>query len=107
MLPKDELDEIVRRIVAEYDPDRVVLFGSYAKGSPSNTSDLDLLVVRDSELPQHMRGQSVKRLFYGSPVPLELLFYTNEEIEELTREPLSFLSNILRTGKELYSKSKR
>jgi predicted nucleotidyltransferase len=104
MLSQEEIEEIVSKIVATYGPDKILVFGSYAKGNPTDRSDLDLLVIKDSELPQQLRGQNVRRLFYGSPVPIELQFYSTEEIEDQTRQQFSFLSRIVKSGKELYSR---
>lgn len=42
------LDEIVRRLVAEYQPEKIILFGSYAYGQPHADSDLDMLIIKET-----------------------------------------------------------
>ncbi len=107
MLTEEELAVIVRRIVAAYDPDKIVLFGSYSKGTASDRSDLDLFIIKDSSLPRHLRGRTVKSLFYNLPVPVEMQFYTNQEMREQTMEPYSFVSNALLTARAIYTKEER
>ena len=54
--PDTVLQEVVRRIVAAGDPQRIVLFGSRARSDNSEDSDIDLLVIEDSELPRYKRS---------------------------------------------------
>ncbi|HEV2579548.1 MAG TPA: nucleotidyltransferase domain-containing protein [Ktedonobacteraceae bacterium] len=95
------IHEMVRKIVLTYKPDRVLLFGSYAKGTQTPFSDIDLLVVKDTAQPRHRRGHELRQLFYGNLVSVDLLVYTNQELEDEMMEPHSFLSSIAQSWIEM------
>lgn len=93
--------EVVEQIVRHCDPDRVVLFGSYARGTQTPLSDVDLLVVKETGLPPGQRGREIRQLFYTYPVRLDVLVHTPEEVAEAERR-LSFLGSVIRQGVEVY-----
>jgi predicted nucleotidyltransferase len=47
MLETNKIDDIVNRIAVKFNPDKIILFGSYAAGNPNSDSDVDLLVIKD------------------------------------------------------------
>jgi predicted nucleotidyltransferase len=57
------MDEIVRRIVSVVQPEKIVLFGSRARGDARPSSDLDLLVIAESDEPRFRRSSRVYRIF--------------------------------------------
>ena len=64
-------EEVTRRLIAEMEPDRIILFGSYAWGSPDEGSDLDLLViVPHSDQPPTLRAVSAYRCLGDIPFPV-------------------------------------
>jgi predicted nucleotidyltransferase len=62
------IDEVVRRIVECVRPQKIILFGSYAYGRPHADSDLDILVVMESELPRYKRAVPI---YYSGPHKLD------------------------------------
>ena len=96
---------IVERVVALCDPDRVYLFGSYAKGTAHNGSDVDLLIVAPSALPRPHRGKSLKFALSAFPSHFDLLFFTPQELEEELKDPYSFISSITAGGWLVYQKA--
>ncbi len=98
------LEEVVRRIVAAVRPERIVLFGSYAYGTPTAGSDLDLLVIMNSDLPPHKRAALVYRALAGLVIPKDVVVYTPEEVEAWAEVPQAFVTAILRRGRILYEK---
>lgn len=96
---------IVERIVALCDPDRVYLFGSYAKGTAHDGSDLDLLIVVPSALPFVHRGKVVRAALRTFPSRFDLLFFTPQEAEEELKDPYSFISRITASGRLVYRKT--
>lgn len=105
MVSQDKISEIVQRIAAGYDPDKIILFGSYASGIPDDDSDLDLFVVKDSDLPRPKRTIQVRKLIYGSGVPIDLIVYTPKEIEDSKDNKFGFVHRVLTTGKTLYERA--
>ena len=106
MVTDAQLNEIVRILVDECQPEKIILFGSYAQGKPKDDSDLDLAIVKKSDLPQHKRSAEFRkalrangrRWFFG----MDILVYTPEEIKASQGSPHSFVHEILSTGKVLY-----
>src|SRR5438034_1276073 len=78
------LDQVVEQIVRQFDPDRVILFGSQAYGSPSADSDVDLLVVMDTREPL---GRCAARVAAAvdHPFPLDLIVRTPRALAEAHR----------------------
>lgn len=69
----ETLPEVVERIVAQLDPEKIVLFGSYAYGAPTGASDVDLLVILDTDAPRRERTWLVSRLLIPRPFPKVIL----------------------------------
>lgn len=96
-------EEVTRRLVAEMEPDRIILFGSHAWGAPDEDSDLDLLViVPDSEQPPTLRAVRAHRCLRGIPFPVDVLVKTRAEVERGSHVPASLISEVLERGKVLY-----
>ena len=108
MLAQKQIEKILKRIVDRYKPEKVVLFGSYAYGNPTEDSDLDLLVVRSSNLPRYKRAREIRKYLWGiTDVPKDIIVYTPEEIEDWGGEEEAFITNILKKGKILYENKRR
>ena len=105
LVEQSKIQEIVERIVKNYDPDKVILFGSYAQGTATEKSDVDFLIVKDSPLPRHQRGRELRRHLYGMLVPMDILVYTNDELGEFRNVKSSFINNVMKTGKILYARN--
>lgn len=96
---------MTRRLVASIDPDRVILFGSRARGDARPDSDVDLLIVRASEEPRHRRVLAAYRALRGMGMPKDILWVTPEEIEEWRPITNHVITRSLREGKVLYDKN--
>ena len=103
MISQEKIDEIVQKIVEGYQPEKIILFGSYANGTPTEDSDLDLLIVKDVEGPRRGRTVPVHMMLKEWSVPMDILIYTPKELEYATSLPITFESEIVRTGKLLYA----
>ena len=79
MLTAAQLQEMSERISREFDPDRIILFGSYARGNATDDSDIDLLVVADTALPPRQRYGAVRRLVADYPASFDIVVKTPEE----------------------------
>lgn len=102
-LSPEILQEIVQRLVEEFHPERIILFGSHAWGTPSPDSDVDLLVVvAGSQLPPAQRAMRAHRALRGLGIPKDVLVRTREEIERYRLVPASLEAEILERGRPLY-----
>ncbi|MFA5815736.1 MAG: nucleotidyltransferase domain-containing protein [Bacteroidales bacterium] len=106
MIDKTKINEIVLRIANSFNPEQIILFGSYAKGTPNKDSDLDLLIIQDTDLPRHKRGLDIRISLIGTKVPMDILVYTKSEFENEKNEKYSFLNSAIKTSKILYERPK-
>jgi len=98
------LGEIVRRLVEAVDPDRIILFGSRARGDARPDSDVDLLVVKDSQEglgPRIVRAHSA---LMETGIPADVLWYTPQEVQGWADVRSHVVSRALREGRVLYEK---
>lgn len=105
MISSDKIDEIITKIALGYNPQKIILFGSYAAGNPNDNSDLDLMIIKDSDLPRPQRTVQVRKMLFGSMIPLDLIVYTPQEIEESRNKAFSFVHEVLTNGKTLYERA--
>jgi predicted nucleotidyltransferase len=105
-LDREELlQTIVSRIAEAVHPQQIILFGSWARGEHDPNSDVDLLVIQDSDLPRPQRYAQVRRLFWGMKLPMDILVYTPEEFARYQSVPGSFTHTVAREGKVLYERA--
>ena len=70
MVTKEQIQAVVRRILSGYVPDRTILFGSYAHGTPTEDSDLDLLIIKQhAEKKVIKRDLTLRHLLWGGEMP--------------------------------------
>jgi uncharacterized protein len=105
VLTTSEIEGIVARIAEHVHPERVVLFGSYATGAATATSDVDLLVVMDTPLPQLKRAGRLRPFVDGYLVPVDVHVYTPAEVGEGRAVRYSFLDTVVRYGRTLYERA--
>jgi uncharacterized protein len=96
----------IEKIVQALKPEKIVLFGSYAYGTPNPHSDVDLLVVMKTKASLKDRSWAVSRLLLPRPFPVDILVKTPKEVEKALQNGDFFLKEILTRGKVLYDRSK-
>src|ERR1044071_4116000 len=96
----------IQTIVQKLNPEKIVLFGSYAYGMPNPHSDVDLLVIMKTKAPLKERSWAVSRLLLPRPFPVDILVKTPKEIEKALKTGDFFLEEILTRGKVLYERDK-
>jgi predicted nucleotidyltransferase len=102
MPPK--LAEVVRRLVQTYEPERIYLFGSWARGDAGPDSDFDLLiVVPDTAPPERRRSRLAYEALWGTGIATDVLVWTHERF--VSRLPLkaSLPATVLREGRLVYA----
>lgn len=102
MIGESDVERVVRRVVAFHDPEAIYVFGSYAKGTAKEGSDLDLVVVERTSLPRRMRGLDVQGVLAEVPFDIDLLFVTPEELAAEAGDPWTLLGTVMPTARELY-----
>lgn len=101
---KEEIQELARPIGREFNPERVILFGSYAYGTPTEDSDVDLLVIMVHEGRNSERAlEIVQRL--RPRIPVDLLVRTAQEIEQRLAGNDDFLRGVTERGEVLCESS--
>jgi uncharacterized protein len=95
----------IQKIIQELNPEKIVLFGSYAYGNPNPDSDVDLLVIMKTKASPKDRSWAVSRLLLPRPFPVDILVKTPGEVKQGLETGDFFLKEILTRGKVLYDRS--
>lgn len=96
----------IQKIVSDLKPEKVILFGSYAYGTPNPHSDVDLLVIMKTRASPKNRSWAVSRLLIPRPFPVDILVKTPKEVSDALASGDFFLKEILTRGKVLYDRNK-
>jgi uncharacterized protein len=99
------VQSIIQKLIAEYVPRKVILFGSYAYGVPGPDSDIDLLIIKETKERFIDRWVTVQRILTGTHhrLPVETLVLTPQEIEKRVAIGDQFIQEILKKGEVLYT----
>ncbi len=97
---QEELDRILERI-RRYRPQKVILYGSFARGDYHALSDIDLVIIKETDRSFFERIGEILSLCESS-ISLEPLVYTPEEFERMREEGNPFIEQVLREGKVIY-----
>lgn len=100
-----EVDKIKKQVAKNYKPEKVILFGSVARGDYSEDSDIDMLIVKQTS---ERRIDRIKRVLLSVDysLPFEPLVYTPSELKERQRLGDHFILQALKEGKVLYEQKK-
>jgi predicted nucleotidyltransferase len=101
---EQRLEEVTDLIVDAFDPERIILFGSYAYGHPTPNSDVDLLVIMESEDRPLKRSALVSKLLQPRPFPMDILVRTPDEIQHRLNIGDRFIQDVMGRGKVLYER---
>ena len=107
MIDEQEIKQVAISLGTATNALSVILFGSYARGEANQNSDVDLMIIAESNLPRFKRSRELHKLFRPYPFGMDLIVYTPKEVERGKRSPVSFVSSVLREGKTLYLKVAR
>src|SRR5438552_2893069 len=101
---KRELQWAVNRLIVALDPEKIILFGSYAYGKPQQDSDIDILIVKASdERPTILTGNAYRSV-WGKTFPMDILVRTPQWMEERLKIGDSFIQEIAQRGRILYDR---
>ncbi len=104
-ITEEVIQEIKNRIVSGVHPEKIILFGSYAYGTPTKDSDLDLCVILQTRDNKRERLK-IRKMFNNFNVPMDILVFTPQQVKRHDNEPPEyFFPIILKKGKVIYIRS--
>lgn len=103
MLTQEEIDGIVEAIKIKIKPNKIYLFGSYALGKATNLSDLDLLVIDDSNRNKNALALEISKSLFPRNFGLDLVVTSSEDLKK--KSQLNFWREIITKGKKLYERN--
>ncbi len=98
MFNYEKVDEIVDIIAKEFSPEKIIVFGSVARHEAQDGSDLDLLIVMDTDAPKRKRSSPIYLRLFDLCIEMDLIVVTPEEFESKSRDEYSFINEIVNTG---------
>src|SRR5437763_11840771 len=101
-VPMRVICRFARQVAEQFHPDKIILFGSYAYGTPHADSDVDILVI----MPAHNQIDQACRIddVIDAPFPLDLIVRTPKKVASRLAEGVSFLKEVMAKGTVLYEK---
>jgi predicted nucleotidyltransferase len=103
MYDQDTLDEVIRRIVEVVAPEKIILFGSAARGDMTRHSDLDLLIIKEGG-DARLRGRIHEGL-YGVRVPVDAILVSPADVERYKNSHALVIKPALKEGRVVYEAS--
>ena len=104
-LKQETLDDIINRVVQAIQPDRIILFGSAARGDMGRDSDVDLLVVKGGENSWAVMGRIYESL-YGVDAAVDAVVVSPEEVERYKDAHALVIKPALQEGRVVYESSR-
>jgi predicted nucleotidyltransferase len=101
---EEKLQEVIRRIVEVAQPEKIILFGSAARGQLGPNSDVEVMVVKSGVHRRNLAGDIYMKL-YGVGLPVDVVVVTPEDIERYGKCPALVIEPALREGKVIYDAS--
>jgi uncharacterized protein len=100
-IPQKAIDQVVEQIVEKFKPQKIILFGSYARGNPRPESDVDILVIMNTPLKEVQQAIQISQEIeyrFG----LDLIVHTPKYLEKRVKMGDWFLQDVIKEGKVLY-----
>lgn len=108
VLTHTTIQQISDRIVAYFQPEKIILFGSYARGEAHDHSDLDLLIVMETLAPRGQRSAPIlKMLAQDYAEPIDVVVRSAQALKDWQQVPGSFAHQVLTEGIVLYDRQKQ
>jgi predicted nucleotidyltransferase len=101
-LTDEALQEIIRRVVRIAEPERIILFGSAARGDMDSNSDVDLLVIKSGEFDYYRLMGDIYMSLHGVEQAVDVILATPEQVERYRDTHCLIISPALKEGREVY-----
>jgi len=102
-LTQEKVNEILEKIKETSQAVKIVLFGSWAWGTPHDNSDIDVLVIEENCPDKHSEIVKLKSGLISSDYSIDILIFTRDEYEKKLKEGWSLIENIEKNGKVFYA----
>ena len=106
MVTQAQIQAVADHIAREFKPQRIILFGSHARGETNENSDVDLFVEMQPVISHHQQAIAIRKSLWNAfkpwPFAMDIVIYKPEETEMWRFAPYSFAATVLREGKMLY-----
>jgi len=106
-IPMRAIHAVAKQIAEKFQPEKIILFGSYAYGKPRPESDVDLLVVMETSLRERQQRLEISRALSPRPFALDIIIRTPQQLEERIALGDVFLREAITQGKVLYERHRQ
>lgn len=100
---EEKIQEIAKKIIDKFQPEKIILFGSYVWGMPEPDSDVDLFIIKETDNTRKT-AREIDGSLWGRLIPLDIIVYTPESVERNLIQGDFFIRDIISKGKILYAK---
>lgn len=99
-----KIELVTDTLVREFNPEKVILFGSWAWGNPTADSDVDLFVIKDTEDSTRELAREINGSISPRPFPIDVIVYRPEQVEASLESGNFFIEDIITNGRILYDR---
>lgn len=99
-----QLQELVQKIIHGHQPEKIILFGSWAWGTPGPDSDADLFIIKKTDRSTREEAREIDGTLWGRTIPLDIIVYTPQSVEKGLQRGDFLIRDIITKGKVLYEK---
>ncbi|MCL2712691.1 MAG: nucleotidyltransferase domain-containing protein [Methanomassiliicoccaceae archaeon] len=99
MFDYDEAERVINMAKSRIDPDLMIVFGSVATGTAGKDSDLDLVLVKESDENGFIRSARARLALKDSKIPIDIIVYTPKEFEKDMHDRYSLAYEAMTTGR--------
>jgi uncharacterized protein len=103
----ETINGVIQAIVENFDPEKIIIFGSYVTDNPTVDSDLDIMVIMESDQPRHLRSIPIQLLFRPMPCSMDILVFTPAEVDYWNSTVNHIITEAFRTEKVVYEPNVR
>lgn len=105
MITLSQIQKFVNEIADGYQPDKIYLFGSYANNTATTDSDIDLFIIKSTQLKKAQRNTQVRAAIKTYPyVGMDIIVYTPDELQSGMKDVVNIGKEAIKTGKLLYER---
>ncbi|MBI4994147.1 nucleotidyltransferase domain-containing protein [Candidatus Peregrinibacteria bacterium] len=103
-ITEQKIKELTLKIADSFQPEKIILFGSFAWGKPNENSDVDLFIIKETDRSTRDVAREIDGSIFPRPFPLDIVVYKPKQVEQRRENNDFFIKDILTKGKILYAK---